>query len=320
MILRVLVALAMVAALVAAFALQPNVPKAPALLTQLGRFHILALHIPIGVLIAACLAEAGTLLRRHRRRADVIVTFLVPLLVLTGCAAMLLGLLLAHGESYPIKLLSRHRNLTLAGIMVSGLATFALPYRMRAGRWGHRALLFIAANLIGLGAHFGGSMTHGADFLFPEALATTKALPEETLDAGALAVDPPVEDASVVVHDAAVEIVDAGAAHVSAPARDASAPAKPKATSKQIVQAMVNSKCSPCHTSKSKGGLRLSDVSNISKAGEVVPGDPTASKMYTRLTLPRDHEDHMPPDGETQATAAEIAAVRRWIVELGALN
>ncbi|MBX3229851.1 MAG: hypothetical protein KIT84_05910 [Labilithrix sp.] len=326
MIVRALVGGGVVVAIALVLALPVNGSGTSEVATRLGRFHILALHLPIGVLVATLLAEAGTLLRRHRRRADVLVTSLLPLLVLTGSAAIVLGVLLAYGESYPAKLVARHRNLTLAGITVAALATFALPYRAKAGRWGHRALLGAAAGLVTLGAHFGGTITHGADFLFSSALEASKppVVPDdhdhdrEGDDAGA---EEPVD--AEAPPDATIE--DAGApadAVATAPApvpvvRDASAPVAPKLTSKQIAQSMMLRKCAPCHTRNSKGGLRVTDLSNL-KAGEVVPGDPANSKLYTRMTLPLDDDDHMPPQGEAQPTAGELAAVRKWITELGA--
>lgn len=329
LILRGFVAAAILTAIGAALFLEPSTKasaeikplgSAGMLALQLGRFHILALHVPIGVLVATLVAEAATLLRRHRRGADLMVTYLLPLLVATGVAAILLGLTLAHAETYPAKLIARHRNHTLAGITVAGVATLLLPLRARARRWGHRALLGASAGLMMLGAHFGGTITHGADFLFPSAEAKKpNVLPEDT-DAGAIDTpdaSPAASDASVAVADASV--VDAGgntAAPVPAPVREAGATA-PKLSSKQIAQSMFARKCSPCHTRNAKGGLRLTDLSNL-KAGEVVPGDPANSKLYTRLTLPLDHDDHMPPQGEAQPSVGEVAAVRRWITDLGA--
>lgn len=325
MILRGLVVAAVTTAIGAAIAIEPNAPKAAPVFTQLGRLHILALHVPIGVLVATLVAESATLLRRHRRGADLIVTFLLPLLVATGCAAIVLGLFLAHGETYPAKLIARHRNLTLAGITVAGVATLLLPFRARGGRWGHRALLAASAGLMMLGAHFGGSITHGSDFLFPgaEALKKPNVVPED-MDAGAVALvetpdaSPTIEDASIAdATTADASVADAGGnVAIPAPVREAGAPA-PKATAKQITQSMIARKCSPCHTTKSKGGLRLTDLANL-KAGEVVPGDPASSKLYKNMTLPLDHDDHMPPKGEAQPTAGELAAVRKWITDLGA--
>ena len=44
-----------------------------------------------------------------------------------------------------------------------------------------------------------------------------------------------------------------------------------------------------------------------------VPGNPEASLLFKRISVPMSDADHMPPEGEPQMTADEIAAVRAWI-------
>ena len=44
-----------------------------------------------------------------------------------------------------------------------------------------------------------------------------------------------------------------------------------------------------------------------------VPGKPEESPMLQRCLLPEDHDDHMPPEGKPQPTAAELEALRAWI-------
>ena len=53
------------------------------------------------------------------------------------------------------------------------------------------------------------------------------------------------------------------------------------------------------------------------KGGEdgavVVAGDPKKSVLYRVLTLPKGHEDHMPPAKKAQLTDDEIAKIKAWI-------
>jgi hypothetical protein len=52
-------------------------------------------------------------------------------------------------------------------------------------------------------------------------------------------------------------------------------------------------------------------------APAVVPRNPSGSILVTRISLPLDDGDHMPPEGETQLSADDIALVVAW-VERGA--
>ena len=296
----------LVVALVAAVLLPPG-GNAPALLQYIGRFHILVLHVPIGVLVVALVAEALTL-TKHRASADVVVGFALTLLVLTGVGPVVLGLALAHGDAeHPLKLLEKHRNFTLGGVVLAGIAGIAFPYRR--GRAVHRALLLASAVVLGIGAHFGGSLTHGSDYLFApiDHPAPLVAVAE---DAGAPVSD--LIDASVVVDASVSETVDAAVSVIVA--HDAG-PAKP--STRAAVQAILLRRCAPCHTDKAKGGLRVSDIGKM-KAADIAPGDPNESLLYARLVLPKDDDDRMPPIDKPQPSAAEIAAVRAWITELKA--
>ena len=79
--------------------------------------------------------------------------------------------------------------------------------------------------------------------------------------------------------------------------------------------------CFDCHGDKKrpKGRLKLSDMASVfardSEEVAIVPGDPEASLVYVRITLPADHEDIMPPPDDEPLQPAEIALVRRWIEE-----
>jgi hypothetical protein len=121
-------------------------------------------------------------------------------------------------------------------------------------------------------------------------------------EAGTESVPVPLVDASVA--DAA-PAVDAGPVDAG----------PPKPTPKQLAQAVVNRKCSPCHTTNMKGGLRMTDISHPTKKGVLKPGNPEGSLMYTNLLLPKDDDDHMPPENEPQLTKGEISIIRAFILD-----
>lgn len=313
---RLAIVLSMLGAVVAALVLPLGVKDASKVTTFLGRFHILALHVPIGVLVLALTGEALTLLRRGRRTGDVVVGVALPMLVITGFAAIVLGAMLAHGGHYPHRLVAPHRNLTILGILFAGVAR--LLWTRRRSRWLHRGLLGASALAMTVGAHFGGSITHGADYLTaPVEDKAPRGAEDE--DAGAPAAEADAASpASSIAIDAAAAPVDAGGDDARATAPDAAAPVDagpPKPTTKQLAQSIVNRKCAPCHTTGMKGGLRLTDVSKPGKRGVLVPGNLSSSSLYSRLVLPKDDDDHMPPEEKTQLTSGEIAILRAFVLE-----
>jgi len=87
---------------------------------------------------------------------------------------------------------------------------------------------------------------------------------------------------------------------------------------------VLDTYCVSCHgEEKQKGGLRLDSREAILAGGDsgraVVPGDPDASPLLRRVSLPLEHDDHMPPEGKPQPTAKEVQRLREWI-NAGALR
>jgi uncharacterized membrane protein len=138
------------------------------LLRWVGKFHVVVIHFPIGLLIAAALGEIWCAWRGVRTPWPP-VRFCVLLGAVAAVAAVLLGWLHADvggfGAGSP-QILRLHRWLgTIASVWVAG---FALLSEVDARRE-QRSLLFplilwIGAPLIGLTAHFGGILTQGDDF------------------------------------------------------------------------------------------------------------------------------------------------------------
>ena len=85
-----------------------------------------------------------------------------------------------------------------------------------------------------------------------------------------------------------------------------------------VVQPVLDSKCVSCHNqNKSKGGLVLSDFASLSKGGESGSLFDDELGLVYRLTLPKNHEDHMPPKDEDQLSTEELEIIKGW-VEQGA--
>jgi hypothetical protein len=80
---------------------------------------------------------------------------------------------------------------------------------------------------------------------------------------------------------------------------------------------IFTAKCQQCHgPQKQKGGVQLLPMDMIFSGSEeywyVQKGDPGASELMRRITLPAEHDDVMPPDGDL-LSAAEIKVIEDWI-------
>src|SRR5687768_11938184 len=96
-----------------------------------------------------------------------------------------------------------------------------------------------------------------------------------------------------------LSLLVAGALFASA----GTAAAQDKVDFKKQIQPILAETCYSCHgPEKDKGELRLDSLEAFQKGGEsgpvVVAGDPAKSLLFTRTTLPADHDDIMPPKGD----------------------
>ncbi|WP_221435405.1 DUF1592 domain-containing protein [Algisphaera agarilytica] len=140
----------------------------------LGRFHPLVLHMPIGAMFVLALLELLNLVR-SKWNLDIACRIVLWVSVLSAVPAVLAGFLLASSGGYRESLLSQHQWL---GWGTAILAVWLLYLRRvsldRHGWiWLYRPLLLVNVALLSLAGHFGGSLTHGSDYLtayMPETL------------------------------------------------------------------------------------------------------------------------------------------------------
>ncbi len=251
-----------------------------------GRLHPVVVHLPVGILFLAGLFEMLTIHRRFRYLAS-----MLPLIWLTGCAfaviACVTGLLLSDEGGYDDSLLVTHQWLGISVAVIS-----AAGYWVRSRTGANKILRAIVPGammiLIMITGHYGGSLTHGDDYL-TEPLATIFGLPadEEQL--------PPLERRAIASTEDAIIYDD-------------------------VVYPILYDKCIKCHhAGKRKGKLNLADYEEMlagGKSGEtLVPGSPMTSQLYKRIILPEDDRKHMPPKGKPQLSKAETDILYWWISE-----
>jgi hypothetical protein len=203
-------------------------------------------------------------------------------------ASVITGLFLSEEGGYDDGLLQRHQNFGIATAVFTVILYIAraksfLFFRDEKKLKTVRILLFVPMMiLLSLTGHLGGSMTHGEEYLF-EAIAEVQVVnPLTELEAIA---NP---DEAVLYHD--------------------------------VIEPILNSKCYSCHSSKKrKGDLRLDQVEFIMQGGEhgsvIEAGIPDSSSLYSRLMLPMEDEDHMPPNERPQLSSTEISLIKTWIEE-----
>lgn len=259
------------------------------LLAVFGRLHPVVLHLPIGLIVGLAALELLGLLRREPPPQRVIAT-LMGLTQLAAAVAVLTGLTLVREGGYPEELSLLHRNLGLAFLLVCIFAGRALRRENRRGAF--RVLLVVALGLGCVAGHYGGSITHGGDFLL-EPLTDKAPRPTPSAPTTIHSTDPtPVTDAPVAQPPLANYVDD--------------------------IAPILEAKCVGCHgEQKRKGRLALHSREAIENGGGdgpvLIAGDSAGSPMVARMLLSPDDDDHMPPGDKPQPSARERALIAAWI-------
>ena len=127
-------------------------------------------------------------------------------------------------------------------------------------------------------SHIGGSITHGPDFL-------TEHLPELVQRSTPVASKAPEE---LLVYE-------------------------------DMIRPVLEDKCLSCHNQyKTKGDLLMTSLAGLMKGGKsgktmIVAGQPAASELYHRITLPLNDDERMPPPEKAPLDADEMALIHWWI-------
>lgn len=130
----------------------------------LGRFHVLLLHLPIGILLLAVLMEIASRTARFRHLAPSLnVVWLLG--AVSAILTAMLGYLHASEGGFDGAAVNAHR---IAGTTLAVLATVVCLLRTRteslyAKAWPIFSIAIVAALMVT--GHFGGNLTHGDSYL-----------------------------------------------------------------------------------------------------------------------------------------------------------
>lgn len=248
----------------------------------LGQFHPLLVHLPIGGLVLLAVLELVAHFTRFKDAAQNNI-WIVSFVCTTAAVSALCGWLLATGGGYDAELLKWHRVLGVA-LAVGCLLSLLLLQRdwLRA----YRASLAAALALLAITGYLGGALTHGGGFLSRNAPAGLQPL-------------------------AGYAMSRDGEAATASLSRQAPVFAG-------IVQPILQERCVSCHNpEKHKADLRLDNFAVLLQGGQngpvIKPGRARESSLIQRMLLASDADLHMPPEGQSQPTAEEIAVLDWWV-------
>ena len=312
-------------------------PLASQLVEAFGRTHPMLVHFPIALLVVAGVAEFLRVRRDGTRPSGAALLCLTLGALGAALSAWSGWTWAAHDQ--PGRSVARifflHR---WGGVGVASIATLSALLAWGA-RWSgaalasvlYRVTLLLSVGLVAVVGHLGGTLVHG-DFLdvfeprdpAPAARPAPARPPQPTgaLEPGSPPASEPGSAAQASGSPAGtpLDAPPSGAPDGSGAPGDPGAAAPAGAVDfAASVEPILAARCVECHgPKKKKAGLRLDLVADLF-AGEpdgwvVVPGDPEASALYQRITLPDEDPDRMPSKGE-RLSDEQIATIRAWIEE-----
>ncbi len=238
-----------------------------------GRFHPLAIHLPIALLLLVPVLEAAVLFRK-RRELEQSVAFVLGLAAIAAITSALLGWLLAWSGGYQGSLVTRHMwgGVSLAGASLLCWGFYGWNRRIYA------MVLLATLSLLIWTSDQGGKLTHGAAFLtermpgpLGQWLGAKAKLDVDPTSFYAVRVQPIFIEKCVLCHNA----------------------------DKFKGSLRLDSYSGLMHGGKD--GLVIH------------PGETGKSELFRRITLPPGSKDAMPAEGKPALTAGEIKVIEVWI-------
>jgi len=268
-----------------------------------GRFHPLAVHLPIALVLLVAVLELAGLFRSGKHLAGA-AGFVLALAAASSLAAVFLGWMLGRSGGYEGALVARHM---WGGISLAAALLLCCAIR-EADRRLYGAVLFLAVGLMAWTSEQGGKLTHGERFLTEHMPAKLRAM---------LGVSAPAKKPAAAATLATTPSPRVAGASTPAPASITFFTSR--------VEPIFDDKCVQCHgPEKKKGKLRLDSFDYVMRGGKhgvvVKAGDPQNSDLFRRVSLPRDNEDAMPAEGKPGLTAAELKVIEFWIASGAAEN
>jgi uncharacterized membrane protein len=245
-----------------------------------GRFHPLAVHFPIAlILLAPVLELLGSNHRFSYLRLSV--GFVLGLATLSAIAAAILGWCLARNGGYSGSLLTQHM---WAGISLAAVCWLCWLLRTRFGTDGilYPVVLAVGVALVAWTGYRGGQLSLGENHL--------------------------------------TEHMPAGLRRVLGVSLTAPSPANAGANTfyGARVDPIFAARCVTCHgPAKHRANLRLDSYQSLMRGGKDGPvvraGSVQGSDLFRRITLPSGHDDFMPKESNRPLSPNEVKLIELWI-------
>ena len=242
------------------------------LFINIGNFHPVLVHMPIGILIFAFILE---IYQRIKPKENLTTSIKLALGfgVLSALVSIGTGLLLEENGAYDPDLLWQHKWMAISLTVLSIVIFFAKDAKQVLLQKLYFPL-FVAVNImLVLAGHWGGSMTHGADFLTKDTTTVKKGIANI--------------DEARVYHDIVQPIFDAKCVSCHNPKK---AEGNLLLTSQMEILA---------------GGDTGNPLDSVLDLGKPL--------IAHRIVLPIEDEEHMPPTGKVQLTSNEVALLKWWM-------
>lgn len=248
-----------------------------------ARFHVLVLHLPIGILMLSALMELTSAYGKNGRS---------PLLNwiwfwggVSAVGACILGWMLSQADGYNPDAVFMHRSFGISVAVCAFICWWVFKGKSAGNKAISTSLPVVQLLLLFLTGHYGANMTHGETYLVeyaPNSVRALAGLPPHAIPR------PPVEslEQALVYED--------------------------------IIEPMLQKRCTSCHNdSKQKGKLNLASLDGMKRGGRtgdtIISGNANESELYRRITLDHEEKEFMPAEGKKPLTDEQVAVIKWWI-------
>jgi uncharacterized membrane protein len=247
----------------------------------IGRFHVLALHLPI-TLVLVVVALEWYRSRQGRVEFEPALRILWAATAISAVLTAVLGYLHFSEGGFTGPAAYAHRALGTSLALATCLAWGLRVRSESVFRLFSPVIGLVLVALVFLTGHFGGDLTHGSAFLVeygPNFLRRAAGLEDER---------PPVR----VIGEADPYL--------------------------DVVRPILTSHCASCHNrDKRRGGLDVTQYAAFMRGGDdgpvLIAGDATQSDLIRRVSLSPEQEDFMPKEGKPPLSPEQIAVLTWWI-------
>ncbi|WP_076420956.1 c-type cytochrome [Colwellia sp. UCD-KL20] len=258
-----------------------------------GRFHVLVLHLPIGILLMSALMEIFYAVKNKPRNS--LLTWVWFWGALSAIGACTLGYMLSLGGGYSDDAVFIHKSFGISVAVCSiicwiyfGLFLSKKIPNKKANTKTNKVVISALASLqlflLFSTGHYGANMTHGETYLVEHAPNVVRVL------AG---FEPHKEPRPPITSIAQAE------------------------TYADLIEPIFKQRCVSCHNDgKQKGKLNLASIKGIEKggrSGKTFGNSINKSELYKRITMDSHDKKYMPAEGKTPLSDEQVQTIAWWI-------